>query len=276
MLTLLCLLATLASTGQERALEPIRAMTFNIRYGTADDGENRWERRRELVIEVIREASPHVLGTQEALDFQIEELKQAFPQYDVFGLGREAENRGEHCAIFVDRERFKVRRHGTFWLSETPLEPGSRSWDSRLPRICSWVELNDRKNGGFLLVLNAHFDHEGAKARVESARLILERLQLWENPPSLVMGDFNAGEGSAPFRIFKEGGFKDTYRLVHAEAQLAGTYHGFAGRDSGDKIDAILCDRRWKVRQASIVRTSKEGRYPSDHFPVTAEVVIAE
>ena len=251
--------------------EALQVMSFNIRYGTARDGGDHWDRRRELVASTIIERAPDVLGLQEALAFQLAFLRDRLgPRYRLVGQGRKGGEKGEFACILFDRERLALERSGDFWLSESPDEVASVGWDAALPRICTWAVLRVRATGARFAVLNAHFDHRGATARRRSAALIAERLARFAALPVLVTGDLNAGENSGPLRELRAAGLRDTFRVRHANAEPAGTFNGFRGDDSGSKIDYILCSPDWRVRAASIVKANDGGRYPSDHFPVTA------
>ena len=273
---ILALLPVLCALTSCNSLEPIRVMSFNIRYGTANDGENRWERRRDLVIGTIEDRSPQILGVQEALAFQIDELSAALPQFRVLGQGRRGGREGEFAALFVDRERFTVEQHGDFWLSPTPDEVGSQGWDAALPRLCTWAVLRDRGDGLRFRVLNTHFDHRGQRARLESAAVLMAQGMASDDLPVIITGDLNADEESPPLVRLREAGLRDTFRVVHPEAEDVGTFNGFGGTSGRGKIDYVLVDSRWRVEAAEIVRDNDEGRYPSDHFPVVADLVRGE
>jgi endonuclease/exonuclease/phosphatase family metal-dependent hydrolase len=258
------------------AAEPIRVMSFNIRYGSAADGADHWCRRRELVADTIRRQAPHLLGVQEALAFQLRFLEDGFPRFERLGVGREADGGGEFSALFVDRERFEVLESGTFWLSPPPDVPGSRGWDAALPRICTWARLRDRADGREIRVLNTHFDHRGADARLESARLLAARAGAAPAVPTLVLGDLNAGEDSRPLDALRAAGLRDTFRVLHPDATRVGTFGGFRGLATGAKIDFVLASEGFEVRAAAIDRRSYSGRDASDHFAVTAELTVAD
>lgn len=265
----------------------VRVMSFNIRYGTANDGENRWDLRREFVVDTIEAFDPELLGTQETVQFQRQYLEEELDGYESWGVGREdGKEAGEQTTLFYKAERFERTDGGHFWLSETPEEPGSKSWDSSLPRIASWVKLTDRANPGAkpLLYVNTHFDHRGAEARRQSAKLIREQIaKLGEGCRVIVTGDFNAGEGSPPYvALFGEAEGKgslvrDAYRLAHPKKRDdEGSFSGFvAGAKQGARIDWIGVSPDFAVQSASIDRTEREGRTPSDHFPVTAVLLPA-
>jgi endonuclease/exonuclease/phosphatase family metal-dependent hydrolase len=252
--------------------EPVRVMSFNIRYGTAADGKDHWDLRRDLLLEVIRAESPDVLCLQEALRTQLDEILQGLPGLGEVGVGRDDGLRaGEHASILYRRERFTVAAAGTFWLSETPEVPGSMDWGNRITRICTWARLVDGVEGRAAYVFNLHLDHQSQPSRERSAELLLGRIRGRTFPdPVVITGDFNAGETNPAVRRLIEAGWQDSFRMVHPEAVEVGTFNAFRGETGGEKIDYILVDEGWWVLGAGIVRSSREGRYPSDHFPVTA------
>jgi endonuclease/exonuclease/phosphatase family metal-dependent hydrolase len=260
-------------------------MTFNIRYGTAPDGDNAWPQRRELALRVIGDFDPHVLGVQEALGSQLDAVEQTFTQYARVGVGRDdGRAAGEYSAILYDRRRLAVLNQGTFWLSDTPEVPGSMSWGNRITRIATWARFADRATGASFYVFNTHWDHESQPSRERSALLLLDRIAARPPPnePVVLTGDFNAGEDNPAFRTLltiRNGGadgirLADTFRAVHPNATQVGTYHAFRGDRAGARIDAILASMHWQVVDAEIVHTNENGRYPSDHFPVTATLLL--
>lgn len=262
---------------------PLRVMTFNIRYGTADDGADSWEHRRDLVFEVIRDAAPDIIGTQEALRFQLDELRRALSEYDELGVGRtDGDTVGEYAAILYRRDRLRVEEGGTFWFSGTPEVAGSMDWGANLPRICTWARFVDSESGDAFYVYNVHFDHESQESRERSAGLLLNRIAERGHPdPVIVTGDFNAGEENRAMRILLgEAGdleslhLRDSFRVVHPDAEEVGTFNGFRGTRSGPKIDAVLVSEEIEVTAAAIRHDARAGRYPSDHFPVTAVLRI--
>ncbi len=271
-----------AASAADQPPGEVRVMTFNIRYGTANDGENRWASRREWLVQTIKAFGPDLLGTQETLGFQRDYLAEQLPGYGVLGVGRDdGREQGEMMALYYKQERFQQLAAGHFWLSETPDKAGSKSWDSSLPRMVTWIKLQDLKQSAAppIALFNTHFDHRGPQARLQSARLIREQIgSLGRGCAVIVTGDFNSGEGSEPYQaLFGERDGKaspliDCYRAAHAQrGPEEGTATGFrADSTRGPRIDWIACSRDWAVVSSAIDRTSKDGRTPSDHFPVTA------
>jgi endonuclease/exonuclease/phosphatase family metal-dependent hydrolase len=260
--------------------EDLRVMSFNIRYGTANDGENHWDKRKEFVVETVRTFHPDLLGTQETLGFQRDYLAEHLSGYEAVGVGRDhGDERGEMTAVLFRKERFEKLAVGHFWLSETPDVPGSKSWDTSLTRMVTWLKLKDLKSTppSEIYFFNTHFDHRGQLARQESARLIRKKIaELAGATPTIVTGDFNAGEGSPPYQaLFTEDGpvnLLDTFRITHQQrSNSEGTFSAFKSTEThGDRIDWIACTNHWTVKSAEIDRTERDGRTPSDHFPVTA------
>lgn len=279
---LACLVCGAARGLADEKSADVRVMSFNIRFGTASDGDNHWEKRKQFLIETIKAFDPDLLGTQETLGFQRDYLAANLQGYDVLGAGREdGREKGEMAALFFKRARFEKIDGSHFWLSLTPDQPGSKSWDSALPRMVTWVKLRDRRqaNAKPILFFNTHFDHRGVEARLESARLLRRRVtELGSECRVIVMGDFNTGEGSEPYKTLfapDSGGrppLGDTYRMAFpGRANREGTFSGFkVDSTNGPRIDWIAVSRDWRVMKAAIDRTAREGRTPSDHFPVTA------
>lgn len=255
----------------------IQVMSFNIRYGTARDGLNHWDKRKELVALTIKSCDPDLIGLQETLPFQAEYLKKQLPGHEYYGWSRDEDNdRGEQCGIMVRSDRFTVAKSGQFWLSETPDVKASKSWDSSLPRIATWLIIQDKNNHGQeIVILNTHFDHVGAVARSESSKLIKNYLAK-NHPklPKIVTGDFNCGVSSKPYLHLvnnHDPELLDSFKIVNAEKE-SGTFNGFKGEKHGDRIDWILVGSNFAILDATIDHTQNKGKYPSDHFPVTAKI----
>ena len=271
---------------------PLNVMSFNIRYGTARDGVNIWPNRRAAVVQLIRDYQPDLIGLQEALRFQLDELAEALPEYAEIGVGRDdAKQRGEYSAIFYRKSRFTVVEQSTFWLSDTPEIPGSKSWGNGITRICTYAKFTDQQNAYQPFYLfNTHFDHQSANARLQSAKLILTRIQQRADltAPVILTGDFNAGEDSPPMQHLlkkRDDGtaapLLDTYRQIHPTATNVGTFNGFKGTSDRGKIDYVLFEPgKFETITADIIRDSyhpigqpaETRRYPSDHYPVWARL----
>lgn len=266
-------LAALLDSEAALAQTDFRVMSFNVRYGTAKDGDNVWDRRKGLVLRTIKRFDPDLLATQEMLPFQREWLTRRLPGHFTLGRGRQKGGAGEQCTLFFRMSRFAVLGSGTFWLSPTPDEEASRGWDAALPRIATWARLKDQATGKTLRFVSTHFDHRGPKARANSAALLRERLgALTKEEPLILAGDFNAREGSRPYQALLAGDspFTDTFRVATPEGGVHGTFNGFRGQHDGRRIDWILSSPQWKVRGGAIDRYGEGGRWPSDHYPVTA------
>ncbi len=268
--------------------EPLTVMSFNIRLGTAADGDNHWTRRREMLFDLLRTENADLVGLQEAFRFQIDEILAAVPGYAVVGVGRDdGKAGGETSAVLFKRDRFHVASTGTFWFSYTPDTPGTRTWGNRYNRVSTWARFIDRDGTAFWHY-NLHLDHESQPSREKSTDLLIQRIVARPFPrePVVVTGDFNAGEDNAAIHTLvgvpgrpptaPPPAFVDTFRLLYANEREVGTFTGFVmGTTTGPKIDYVLVQPGTPVLSAGIIRTAKDGRYPSDHFPVVARIRLA-
>lgn len=250
----------------------LQVVTFNIRYGLANDGLDRWELRRPRALAQIEALKPDLMGLQEALEGPLNQILERFPRYGFIGVGREdGERGGEFAPILYDRDRLTPTESGTFWFSDTPDVPGSTHWGNYLCRICTWARFEDQKTGRAFRHYNLHIDHESAPSRLRSVRYLLERIAATgEGEPSIVTGDFNVHETGDPIVAMKAGGFRDSYREAHPDAEDVGTFSAFEESFGPEKIDYIFVDSAFEVENAEIVRTRFDGRWPSDHAAVTA------
>ncbi len=263
----------------------LTVMSFNLRYGTADDGDNSWPSRRGLVMEVIRDRGADIIGVQEALTFQLNEITLSNPRYGVIGVGRDdGKTKGEHAAILYDTGRFAVDGSGTFWLSDTPEVVASATWGNSITRICTWARLIERDTGDAIYVFNTHLDHRSQPSREKSTQLIAQRIgDRTHRDPYVLMGDFNSGESNPAVTYLtrrslsaRERPYVEAYRAIHPDETNAGTFGAFTGDTSGEMIDHILVPSSITVQDADIDRTNDDGRYPSDHFPIWARLTLPE
>jgi endonuclease/exonuclease/phosphatase family metal-dependent hydrolase len=317
-----------------------KIMSFNIRYGTAQDGPNSWDHRKHLVIDTILQESPDILCLQEALDFQttyiVDEVRRnntkeddgqrvEFWMYEKYGKGREWDHTGEAVHVLVKRPLFdnhlqhhnqhidqailnlEVTNHWTFWLSSDPYTPGSKTYGNTLPRIATALEIkciypthsspqaqnnqqqsqpSTTSTSRKLLVINTHLDHASSESRARSISQILQTSQWFQQQKDwgiLITGDFNNFTITSPeIKQMVSNDFVDCYYQLHGEWGK-GTFHGFAGegREMEPRIDFIWTKKETltgiqegeilEVLDAKVVKNkNSEGRYPSDHYPVTA------
>lgn len=266
-----------SETAQTEVANELVVMTFNLRYAS-DQEPNSWAARKPVLLEQIRMEAPDVVGTQEGLWRQIQDLEAALPEYAWVGLGREGGSHGEFGAIFYRRARFTVLEFDHFWLSDTPDRIGSSSWGNQVVRMVTWVRFLDRTTQSELVVYNTHFDHQVQAAREKSATLLLERSAAhFAKWPVLITGDFNAvgGDNAAYTALVGEGRYQDAWTSAAERGPEVTTFHGYAGPGDGrGRIDWVLHNARWKTLSAHVATHSREGQFPSDHFPVVATFAL--
>lgn len=250
----------------------VKVMSFNVRFGTADDGEYVWENRKDAAAAMIMDQRPAVFGVQEALDFQLNFFEEACPPYRCVGVGRDdGEHGGEHMSVFYDTERLELKDWGTYWLSETPDVP-SAGWDAKHKRTATWTLLYDKQNKKYFYFVNTHLDHRGAEARKNGIALVIERIGAMnpENYPMVLLGDFNMKDDDeclAGLRLIME----DSWKTAR-EVDYGTTWHNW-GKEPDDKspIDYIFYKGFKACRSISRVKTPYLGMpFVSDHYPLTA------
>ena len=280
LVTVLILLLAPVSFGQRADDDThLRAMSFNIRYDEPRDGVNAWPNRKQKVADVIRFHKADLVGLQEALVGQLEDLERSLPAFSRCGVGRtDGKREGEFSAILYRKDRFKLLECKTFWLSETPDVAGSKGWDAALPRIVTFAKFRDSRSKKIFYHFNTHFDHMGVKARTESAKMILGRIRnASAGTQSILTGDLNVKEDTEAYKTLAavDSGLKDArYASVNGHFGDTSTFNAFKDMQPGNKIDYIFVTAGIRVHEHGVLSDRWEGLWASDHLPVLAEVEL--
>lgn len=262
-------------------VDTVRALSYNVRCD-ADDGEFDWAGRRDAVASALRFHRPDVIGLQEPLAHQYDDVREALSAFDWVGRSRGAgEREGEFCPVGYRRDRFERLDSGTFWLSETPERAGSVGWDGRWPRVATWARLRDRRTDETLACLNTHLDHVGELARRRGAELILDRLPaVRAGAPAVVTGDLNSTTDGDAYAVLA--GECDRKSPL-ADARTASRYppHGpattrtdFESLRPGLRIDHVFVDGAAVAGYGVAADVAADGWYPSDHLPVVVDLTL--
>jgi endonuclease/exonuclease/phosphatase family metal-dependent hydrolase len=257
----------------------LKVMSFNLRYAN-DKDELPWEKRLPVIAELLKSEQPDVIGTQEGIYRQVQDLETSLPQYGWIGEGREGKTNGEFMAVFYNKERLQPIEYEHFWLSDIPYVAGSKSWGNRLPRMVTWVKFLDQRTDREFYLINTHLDHESEESRNKSVRLIAERIgQFDPNLPVVLTGDFNSRAGTEPYMyLVNQAKMADALRSAETfVGESLGTLNGFKDPTGGGKynrIDWILFRGDLAVKKFHIQDFRKDGIYPSDHFPIIAEIEL--
>ena len=257
----------------------INAMTFNVRVDTALDGFNRWKQRRGAVIDLIAKNTPDIMALQETLYFQIEDIHKAFPQYTTYSAGRkDGYKKGEACPIFFRTDRFTLLDMGTFWFSNTPNKPGSKSFGNIWPRLCTWTHLADNETKQGFYIYNLHLACISQKSRRESVKLLTRHIAKRKtDEPVIVLGDFNMELDNPAMKYLKNNPFQilqDAWQALNPKKKAIGTIHHFTGKTRGPRIDHIPLSENATALEVKTDISSLNGKYPSDHFPVIAKIKL--
>ena len=262
----------------------IRVMTFNIRGGSPEsDGVNVWSNRAPLNVDTIRRHAPDLIGFQELKEKCLETYRARLPEYEhVLGPGYGSSQPYQYAALFWKSSRFELVESGGCWLSETP-DTFSGSWGTTVDRSACWAKLQTKPRGPVLYHWNTHLDHRSELARVEGAKVILRKIDevRKQGSPVVMTGDFNCAPGSDVYRQFQEGGFSDTFiDAGHEDTVESFTFHRFEGEQHPTvRMDWILTRddaQKTTTKSCTIVRDNQHPLYPSDHYPVVADLQITE
>lgn len=274
----------LSSVQAEEPTDKLKLMTYNLKFASPKF-QPPWEIRRKMQVDLIRKYSPDIIGTQEGLKEQVDYLMDKLPEYIVVGEGRKGGDDDEHMAIFIKKNRFRIREMGSFHLSKTPEIIGSGPDVN--PRMVTWVrlaELNrpkDRKGSPYPMdyrghwentrefyIFNTHYFDRGDQelARLNASKLILKRInelnrfgEWTAERPVFLMGDFNCRPGSAPYKVLVgEKGSNDPDLLKDTI-------------ENGKDIDWILYRGNVSFDNYEEIDYNVDGKYPSDHKPIYVE-----
>lgn len=255
--------------------QDLKVMTYNIRLSLESDKDNSWDNRKEDALALMSYYHPDYFGVQEAVPQQMVDIKTSLKDYDYVGVGRDdGKNQGEYSAIFYDKNKLEVLKSGTFWLSETPEKP-SKGWDAAYNRVCTYAFFKIKKSGKKFLAMNLHFDHVGDVARVNSSKLILEKIKELnpQNLPLTLTGDFNLTDDTEPIKIISQSLDNVFYHSRKPHYGPVGTFTAFdVNTVPKDRIDYIFV-KGFDV-QSNRTINDRLGNllYPSDHFPILVEI----
>lgn len=252
-----------------------KIMTFNLRLNVQSDGENAWPHRVKVAAEVIKLHDADFIGIQEGLHAMLMDLESLLPDYAWIGEGREGGNKGEYSAILYKKSRWSVGDAGHFSLSETPEKLGVRSWNTAYPRMCTWAAFKSN-TGEELALFNTHLDHISNEAQMKGMELITQRMKRFREKTSLpvvLTGDFNVHPEHAVVTWLEQKGYRNAYSVLPNGSSVVGqTFHNFHGGELGKPIDYIFASPELHFQSVLVERRQYEGRYPSDHYPVIAEL----
>ena len=272
--------------GGEKTTEPqpVNVMSFNIRYDNPEDSLDNWKYRKDRAAKAILFYEADIVGTQEVLHNQLEDLKQQLPHYGVVGVGREdGKEQGEYSALWYNKERFDLTDSGYFWLSETPEVAGSKGWDGACERIATWAKLKEKQGGREYFALNTHLDHVGVVARREGITLMLNRInELAGNLPVIVTGDFNSDpESDGITHVTNQSDplhLTDSRTVAPIVYGPAWTWHDFGQLpyDRRPLIDYVFVRGNLKVLKYGVLAETENDAFLSDHAPVLVKVVCGQ
>lgn len=284
LLTLLTILFCCGCTTQSKTTtkeSTIRWATFNIRYDNPADGLNSWPYRKKQVCQFITDQQLDIIGMQEVLHHQLNELVNGVPGFASIGVAREdGHTTGEYAPILYRSDRFEVLDSNTFWLSQHPDSIGFIGWDGACCRIATWSKFKEKSTGKVFLAINTHFDHVGKEAQKNGALLIIERIkELVGDQPAVLTGDFNVSEKSEAYKTLTNNQFvlKDAHKVANKTGGASYTFHDFGRQPENEreKIDFIFITPQIKVTESVITPEVKDSiGFLTDHNPQISTLVF--
>ncbi len=256
------------------AAQPVKVMTYNIRFDNPGDGVNQWSNRKEKVFALLKKYDPDIIGVQEALYHQLKDISDNLKGYEFFGVGRDdGKQKGEHSAIFIRKNRFKILEQNTFWLSKTPDVPGSKDWDAAITRVATWGRLEDKKTKKVFVMMDTHFDHVGKESRMNAVSIIKEHAaKIAGNLPVIITGDFNITREAPPYEVMVNG---EGLRLMDSSPDSPGTFCSFTVNAQPCRgIDYIFHTPEWSTAEYQVIDDNDGKYYPSDHLPVMVSLSL--
>ncbi|MGG7058496.1 endonuclease/exonuclease/phosphatase family protein [Clostridium nigeriense] len=259
----------------------MKVMTFNLRTDFPLDINNRWDKRKEIVYELIKNNDFDIIGVQELNNKMFNDLTSEIFNYNFVGMPRSSKFFIERNDILVSN-RHRIIEYNTFWLSKNPEKIGSSVWYSVFPRICT-TALIELEDGNIVRVYNTHLDFLLPKAREYGLKKIgeyIENQHEKDDYPAILMGDFNSSPNSKVIRNLSEGKYSSKKFIAvqdsKKEIYSLSTLSKFKGSRKGLHIDYIFVTEEFDVKNSEIIYYNIDGRYPSDHYPISAELKIKD
>ncbi len=277
---LLCAIAFFSSCQRKCELN-IASYNLLFEWKIPEQDDRKWVNRKDNVLAIFEKYNLDIIGTQEALSFQVDEIVAESPYGRVGGdlaKGEKVGRRAENEAIFYRRDRFEVLDEGNFWFSETPDTPGTYSWGMEYPRMCSWGKFKDKRSGVEFYVFNSHFYVNNPRSRKEAASMVLQRIKAVAGEyPVFCTGDLNSTDNEESIQILlSDGTLRDSYKIASKITGPYFTFHGFRAEPPKDRrIDYVMVNDKVQVNSYHVADDDLQGKgYASDHLPVIVNVSI--
>ncbi|MFZ8933652.1 MAG: endonuclease/exonuclease/phosphatase family protein [Bacteriovoracaceae bacterium] len=254
----------------------IKVSTSNIRFDNPKDGKHDWGHRRDILAQVLNNFSSHILGTQEGRKDQIMDLLSLLNEHQIIDNHRSWIKERMYPTLFYNPKHLELLLSGDIWLSQTPEIPGSKSFNSAFPRLCTWAKFKLAKKENSFYVFNCHLDHIRSSTRLAQIKVLIEQAKKI-NPqslPFLLLGDFNEGPDGEVRKELKKHYPELFDSWLSLKKDECSSHHNFDGKDEGRRIDWVLNTSPFLATEAKFFKDSKSGVFPSDHYPYIVEYLV--
>ncbi|MCY4523240.1 MAG: endonuclease/exonuclease/phosphatase family protein [Halobacteriovoraceae bacterium] len=249
----------------------LKIISSNIRFDDSSDKDHRWEDRRPILSECLLQFAPDLIGTQEGRQPQILELAQELEPLNLICSHRDWIEKRMYPCFFYNPNTIEILQSGDIWLSDTPNIPGSSFEGSMFPRLCTWLLASWKLHKTLIFAVNTHLDHQQTETRQKQIGVLLSEIQKIKPPDTLalLMGDFNEKPGDPVYQKVQMSSFPWRDPWIEHDKKEEESYHNFRGKlKSGHRIDWLWVDKRLKCKDIFLDKSSDNGKYPSDHFPL--------
>ena len=258
----------------EKPEDAKRIMSFNVRY--CDDKAGSVKNRSKITTAIIDQYAPDSFGVQEATGKWIGILTDVLGEkYAYVGEHRDEDANSEHSAVFYLKDKYNLLDSGTIWLSDTPEVKYSKYEESACTRIATWVTLENKDSGEIYTHINTHLDHISDTARNMQTDVLKNKIAEFDNPV-VCTGDFNADPTSEVYAKMIDS-MNDTKAIaVNSDDGITFHNYGKIAEGTDGPIDYIFATKDAKVETYKIIRNTVKDMYPSDHYPIIADVIMED
>ncbi len=241
--------------------------TLNIRLDVSSDGKYCFDGRKDGIKNFLLTENFNIVGFQETLPHQYSFLTGILSEYDSVNTPREEGNFGESCPIFFKKSEYELIEDKTFWLNEDGTKY-KKGWDAACVRICTHAKIREKSTNHIVNIFNVHFDHLGDIARINSSKIIKDRVIECGDELCILFGDFNIESNHPAFKELLSGKLlNNTLDLAKELVEHPYTFHGYdtENEDTNLYIDYIFTNKDISVLKHEV----HSGEIISDHYAVS-------
>ena len=250
-------------------------MTYNILGDMNKSGRPSDARIR--MVKTILNNDVDVLGTQEDGSEHSKYFVENLKKYDIYRGYAES---GDY--IYWRKDKFDSLAEGYYFLSDTP-EQRSKYSDSNQYRTMTYVILKEKQTGKQFLFVNTHLDYRSSEEtrvkQIDVLAALIKKVNK-DNLPLVVLGDFNTtmdtGGSAVVNFLWKNPNINLTSKVAESKGDKGPTLieGKFTLRHPYVFDYIFVTPDLVYTKYYTVVNNIFNGKYPSDHLPVLAQIEI--